>query len=247
MQSLPMGNDNNSAATTTNGDGSTDQDKQLHDLVALLGENMPHDQNSPHYSFLSNFMSLRLMLLKPTPSTDELEQRGTLLSSFASYLSSGRSKIDIAVMIARDYMFLKQQLRSKPSPRLQAVIPNNNHSIFQSMEQFSLPIQSNSFSTNNIGHNGGPYIPFPISQGNQETTVQQQFNALANNNHQQHQRSLSQQIVEAIDSSTRNGTTVQTSNGRMNMDSMTHNSHDGHNNDVNMNSTDLPNDGKTEP
>lgn len=242
-----MASDNNSNAT--NGEGSTDQDKQLNDLVALLGENMPHDQNSPHYSYLSNFMSLRLMLLKPTPSNDELEQRGTLLSSFASYLSSGRSKVDISVMIARDYMFLKQQAKPKPSPRMQAIVPSSNHSIFQSIEQFNLPIQSSSFSTSNVSHNGGQFMPFATTQGGKESAIHQHFSALNNSTqqhlHQQQQhRSIIQQI-EAMDASNQNGAILQSSTSapRMNLDSLTHN-------DVNVNinpsNTDVPNDGKSE-
>ena len=67
------------------------------------------------------------MLLKPTRSAEEKEVEGTLLSSFSSYKSSGRDKGDIAVMIARDYMFLKQQhqppARAQAQPQAQPLRP----------------------------------------------------------------------------------------------------------------------------
>lgn len=103
---------NNMAVSNTKGsDQSVEitKDARTEELVALLGEHMPHDPNSPYSSFLSGLMSLRLMLLKPTRTDEEKEIEGTLLSSYTSYLSSGRSKQDITLMIARDFMFLKQQ------------------------------------------------------------------------------------------------------------------------------------------
>eukprot|EP00555_Chaetoceros_dichaeta_P004550 CAMPEP_0198265728 /NCGR_PEP_ID=MMETSP1447-20131203/24267_1 /TAXON_ID=420782 /ORGANISM="Chaetoceros dichaeta, Strain CCMP1751" /LENGTH=662 /DNA_ID=CAMNT_0043955387 /DNA_START=329 /DNA_END=2317 /DNA_ORIENTATION=+ len=87
------------------------EESQLEKLVALLGEHMPHDLSSPHIAHLSGFMSCRLMLLKPVRTPQEEETASTLLSSYISYLNSGRANSDIAMMIARDFMFLKQQLQ----------------------------------------------------------------------------------------------------------------------------------------
>ena len=236
MESLPLATCNNSS--NTNGEGKAEEENQLNDLVALLGESMPHDPSAPHYSYLSNFMSLRLMLLKPSPTKGEMDQRETLLSSFASYLASGRSKIDIAVMIARDYMFLKQQSQPKPSPRLQAApVPTNSHSNFQPMEQFNLPIQNNALSASNMNH----IIQFLPNPG-QGSAVQNQFNALVNNTHQ-HLRTNNNQQVESMDSSNHNGIILQRSSNTagMSLESLT-------NNDVNKNpnSSKAQNDVKSE-
>jgi hypothetical protein len=97
------------------------RDPRVDELVALLGEQMPHDPQSPYASHLQHFMSLRLMLLKPTRSKGEKEVEGILLSSFTSYKSSGREKSDIAVMIARDYTFLQQQAQPASKPQAQSM------------------------------------------------------------------------------------------------------------------------------
>ena len=194
-------------ATVPTGDSKGGRDSRLDDLVALLGENMPHDQNSPYYSYLSSFMSLRLTLLKPSPTPDEAEQQGTLLSSYSSYMSSGRAKNDIAVMIARDYMFLKQQSQSQPqpSPQLQSLV--SNHSMHPSMEHLSLPVHPNSIVTNSLTHPGA-FISFPSTQGNNNGTMQQQYSTSIDPL-QQNQRP-SQQHLDAVESS---------NNGHMNLPS----------------------------
>ena len=106
----------NSTSKTLQVANGTGRDSRSDELVALLGEQMPHDPNSPQSSYLQHFMSLRLMMLKPSRSPEETEMEGILLSSYSSYKSSGRQQRDIAVMIARDYMFLKQQHQQMPPP-----------------------------------------------------------------------------------------------------------------------------------
>lgn len=106
----------NSTSKTLQVANGTGRDSRSDELVALLGEQMPHDPNSPQSSYLQHFMSLRLMMLKPSRSPEETEMEGILLSSYSSYKSSGRQQRDIAVMIARDYMFLKQQHQQMPRP-----------------------------------------------------------------------------------------------------------------------------------
>ena len=88
---------------------SSPKDQRIDHVVSLLGEYMPSDPGSPLASYLPGFMSLRLMLLRPTRSHDEEELMRTVLASFSSYTGSGRPNCDIAVMLARDYMFLTQQ------------------------------------------------------------------------------------------------------------------------------------------
>jgi hypothetical protein len=96
------------------------RDSRVDQLVQLLGEQMPHDPKSPYASYLQHYMSLRLMLLKPTRTPEENEIEGILLSSYSSYKASGRANKDIAVMIARDFMFLRQQQH----PMVSAHVPH---------------------------------------------------------------------------------------------------------------------------
>jgi len=85
------------------------KDSRIDEVVALLGRHMPSDPNSPLVPYVSGFMSLRLLLLRPSRSAEEEELVRTVLDSFSSYSSGGREQSDIAVMLARDYLFLSQQ------------------------------------------------------------------------------------------------------------------------------------------
>ncbi|KAL3909752.1 MAG: hypothetical protein SGILL_007961 [Bacillariaceae sp.] len=84
------------------------RDPRVDEIVSLLGELMPSDPNSALAPYLSGFMSLRLLLLKPSRSPDEEDRARTMLDSYTSYAQGGRSKSDIGVMLARDYMYLAQ-------------------------------------------------------------------------------------------------------------------------------------------
>ena len=102
----------NGTSTDANGvekgtDGSG-RDPRTGDVVSLLGELMPSDPNSPLSPYLSGFMSLRLLLLRSSRSPDEEDTVHTMLDSYTSYSQGGRSKADIGIMLARDYMFLAQ-------------------------------------------------------------------------------------------------------------------------------------------
>lgn len=97
----------NAAATRADGSGAGN-DSRVSEIVTLLGEHMPSDPSSPHSSYLPGFMSLRLLLLRSSRTQEENEVIQTLLSSYTSYSSSGRSEADIALMLARDFLFLKQ-------------------------------------------------------------------------------------------------------------------------------------------
>ena len=57
---------------------------------------------------VSGFMSLRLLLLRSTWSPEEEDRAQMMLDSYTSYSQGGRSKADISIMLARDYMFLAQ-------------------------------------------------------------------------------------------------------------------------------------------
>merc|ERR1712107_695337 len=79
----------------------------------------------------SGFMSLRLLLLRPSRSPEEEERARTMLDSYTSYSQGGRSKADIGVMLARDYMFLAQ---------------NNNIQQQQQQQQQQSTLQANFFN-----------------------------------------------------------------------------------------------------
>mmetsp|Transcript_5318 Transcript_5318/g.5839 ORF Transcript_5318/g.5839 Transcript_5318/m.5839 type:complete len:335 (+) Transcript_5318:1370-2374(+) len=148
----------NPGSTASNGNANGNatridgKDPRLNEIVALLGENMPHDQNFSNFSGLASFMSLRLMLLKPSPNLAETEMQSTLFSSYSSYLLSGRSRNEIAVMIARDYMFLKQQYQQQslahPSPQHQPLMPSVN---VQPVEPLSLSSHQGIMNMDNPG------------------------------------------------------------------------------------------------
>lgn len=125
------------------------RDPRIDELVALLGEQMPHDPQSPYATHLQHFMSLRLMMLKPTRTKGDKEVEDILLSSYASYKSSGRDRSDIAVMIARDYTFLQHQATPSSKPQAQ--------------------------STSNAVHNGSAQAP-AYYHANQSQSQPQPFN-----------------------------------------------------------------------
>jgi hypothetical protein len=87
---------------------SGDRDPRIDEVVALLGEIMPSDPNSALSPYLSGFMSLRLLLLRPSRTPEEDDTAQTMLDSYTSYSQGGRSKTDIGIMLARDYMYLSQ-------------------------------------------------------------------------------------------------------------------------------------------
>mmetsp|Transcript_25197 Transcript_25197/g.51371 ORF Transcript_25197/g.51371 Transcript_25197/m.51371 type:complete len:470 (-) Transcript_25197:237-1646(-) len=84
------------------------RDTRIEEIVSLLGEHMPSDPRSSLASYLPGFMSLRLMLLRASRNHEEEELVRTMLGSYSSFTASGRSKGDIAIMMARDFMYLTQ-------------------------------------------------------------------------------------------------------------------------------------------
>jgi hypothetical protein len=96
------------------------KDSRIQQVIALLGEYMPSDTSSPLASSLPGLMALRLMLLRRSRSPEEDETVRTILGSYSSYSAGGRTKDDIAVMLARDFMFL---VRQQPSPPATGPVP----------------------------------------------------------------------------------------------------------------------------
>jgi len=121
------------AATATAGavpanNANSEDDSRIAEIVTLLGDHMPSDPSSAHSTYLSGFMSLRLLLLRSSRSPDEDEIVQTLLSSYSSYASSGRTQSDIALMLARDFLFLRQHHAAQAAAANQApqpMIPQN--------------------------------------------------------------------------------------------------------------------------
>lgn len=88
--------------------GKGGRDSRIDEVVSLLGELMPSDPNSALAPYLSGFMSLRLLLLKPSRTPEEEDCAQTMLDSYTSYAQGGRSKSDTGIMLARDFMYLSQ-------------------------------------------------------------------------------------------------------------------------------------------
>jgi hypothetical protein len=87
---------------------TSDQDEK--ELVSLLGQNMPMSDNSSTNHNLSDFMSLRLLLLRAPGkrSTEEFELIEILKSSYKSYAKNGnRSSKNLADLIVKDWICLK--------------------------------------------------------------------------------------------------------------------------------------------
>merc|ERR1712151_1010151 len=85
------------------------RDPRLDEVLSILAEFMPSDAQSSWGPFLPGFMSLRLLLLRQSQSREEHEIVRTMLDSFSSYSANGRQRSDIAVMLARDFLFMSQQ------------------------------------------------------------------------------------------------------------------------------------------
>ena len=92
---------------------------QIKELILLLGENIPSDTLSPLGQHLQGIMSLRLVLLRANRTTEEEQLVNTILLLFESYLAAGRTRQDIAIMVARDFTFhlLHQQQLSWMHPQ----------------------------------------------------------------------------------------------------------------------------------
>jgi hypothetical protein len=170
---------NNSGATAGVNQGSTDlsdsgsisekassgKDSRIDEVVSLLGELMPSDPNSPFAPYLSGFMSLRLLLLRPSRSPDEEDLARTMLDSYSSYSQGGRSRADIGVMLSRDFMFLNQQKAQQPTFfRVGQSLVNASHPA-------ALPGYSVfGFSTPDI-HNSPTLAPIPAPGGDTMSIV----------------------------------------------------------------------------
>lgn len=162
--------DSMSAATNNANNNQPEAvDSRIDAVVSLLGEHIPLDPMSPLGSYVPGFISFRLILLKSSWSSQERELVTTLLDSFSSYTASGRARADIAVLLARDYMFLSQYYSQQPSQQntIQTGIISENSTLSlthvnsengMSSVGSTLSHPSN-LSSPNLNGNGGALIP----------------------------------------------------------------------------------------
>lgn len=161
----------NAHAAATGPQGTDGRDPRIDAVVALLGEFMPSDPQSPMSPYLSGFMSLRLLLLRPSRSSEDEELMRTMLDSYSSYSAGGRQRSDIAVMLARDFMFLSQQsnARQQQQPSMlsldNSMMPGASHAQHMAthsqsnttgLSLFGLP------STNSSLQNSPALAPIPL-------------------------------------------------------------------------------------
>jgi hypothetical protein len=152
------------------------RDSRIDEVISLLGEYMPSDPSSPLASYLPSFMSLRLMLLRPTKTPEEEDIVRTMVGSYSSYSAGGRAKNDIAMMLARDYMFLSQQVPQQqqihqPQPsqflsHLQSSTGNimSSATVNSSPPNFTFYHMGVSSSGSNPGFQSSPALaPIPMS------------------------------------------------------------------------------------
>ena len=116
----------------------------MDEVVSLLGEYMPSDPCAVSAPFLQDFISFRLLLLRPNLTTEERELTRTLLDSYSSYSAGGRQRADIALMLARDFIFLYQQQSHLPflglGPSMMSASASSHQAV--GMSYFGLPFTS---------------------------------------------------------------------------------------------------------
>mmetsp|Transcript_10465 Transcript_10465/g.23399 ORF Transcript_10465/g.23399 Transcript_10465/m.23399 type:complete len:750 (+) Transcript_10465:101-2350(+) len=143
-----------------------DRDPRIDDVISLLAEFMPSDAQSNWGPYLPGFMSLRLLLLRQTRSHEEEEIVRTMLDSYSSYTSGGRQRADIAVMLARDFIFINQQQQQQPpflslDGGMMAASSQSN----SNLSLFGLP------STNSSLQNSPALAPIPVPGSNDSMSV----------------------------------------------------------------------------
>jgi hypothetical protein len=142
------------------------RDARIGHVISLLAEFMPFDSQSICGPYLPGFMSLRLLLLRQTRSAEEEEIVRTMLDSYSSYASGGRQRADIAVMLARDFIFINQQ-QHQPPPFLSlddGMMPSSSHQN-AGLSFFGLP------STNSSLQNSPALAPIPVPGSNDSMSV----------------------------------------------------------------------------
>lgn len=120
-------------------------DRRVSELVKLLEQYTPGQADSPYALYLPGFSMLRLLLTKQVKPPQESELISTVLESYSSYKSSGRSNQEIACLTARDFMVLYQsnggadQQQQQQLQQPQQQMKSNGQQAFnvQSMQHFA--------------------------------------------------------------------------------------------------------------
>jgi hypothetical protein len=118
-------------------------DRRISELLKLMTEFVPTHKNSPYAPYLPGFTSLPLLLVKQSRTQQEFVLLTTILDSYSSYLTSGRSNSETAWMIARDYMletnsFSQPQQLQPPQQPGQLLLLQPPHQQ-QQMETLGMP------------------------------------------------------------------------------------------------------------
>lgn len=103
-----------SAASMSNQNGvsnyqAASHDNRVNEIIGLLGEELSLSMRTPsESSHLESLTGLRLFLLKSARTPEDKDAVSTLVGSYSSYVSSGKSRSDVALMLSKDYSFLMQ-------------------------------------------------------------------------------------------------------------------------------------------
>lgn len=139
-----------------------DPAKLTSEVISIFGEHMPSLPTQPSFAFLQGFMSLRLLLLRSSRSEQEEDIVNTMLTSYSSYKAGGRTRQDIALMLARDFMFmnLQAQPQMQMGPQMQ-LPPHFSASTFPTSQMQQHHTQNNQQNQNNF-----IYSPSNLNMGN---------------------------------------------------------------------------------
>jgi hypothetical protein len=133
------------------------------ELISILGEHMPLDPSSEMAFCLPGFMSLRLLLLKSNKTAEEEDMIATILNSFSSFRSTRLGNGEIAVMLTRDFLYLKQvQSRVEQQNSVASVLHqwSNNHNQHSGASLLHQPLDGN-----NVPFSFPSVPPFSFSTG----------------------------------------------------------------------------------
>ena len=123
-----------------------------------------------------------ILLEKRSKTTEETELMTTILDSYASYKSSGRSGNEIALMIARDCMLLTQS-----NSTIQQPAQSSEQSVTQTVQPIGIQPQAASHQKQAVvpaaQSNGQGSVSYqPVAQPSQPK-LQQPISQLPNENH----------------------------------------------------------------
>lgn len=141
-------------------------DPRVADLQKLMSENNP-THSSPNSLYIPGFTMILRLLEKQGKTTEETELMATILDSYASYKSSGRSSNEIALMVARDCMLLTQSNGTTQQPA-----QSSQQSVIQHSTTVTQPVQTIGIQPQAASHLNHAVVP--ATQPNGPGSVSQQ-------------------------------------------------------------------------